>query len=57
MSQLELLDLSNTSITDAGLQNLFGMKQLRSLYLFHTRVTDEGEAKLWEALTQCNVLR
>ncbi|GAG37153.1 unnamed protein product, partial [marine sediment metagenome] len=36
------LTLSNTKVTDAGLKELAGLKQLQSLNLFRTKVTDAG---------------
>jgi hypothetical protein len=34
--------LEYTKVTDAGLEHLKGLNQLRKLYLSHTQVTDAG---------------
>ena len=52
------LDLSFTQVTDAGLKELAGLKQLQVLDLAHTRVTDAGLKELAglkqrDGLNQC----
>jgi hypothetical protein len=47
---LDFLDLSNTRITDQGLQYLNGMTRLRILRIVETEVTDAGVAELQRAL-------
>lgn len=44
--QLVWLNLANTSVTDAGMKNLAGFKNLRRLHLERTAVGDEGLAPL-----------
>ena len=44
------LELTNTQVTDAGLEQLKGMTKLRVLQLGGTRVTEAGVAKLQKAL-------
>jgi len=44
--QILTLNLANTSVTDAGLKVLTGMKNLRRLHLEKTAVGDEGLAAL-----------
>jgi predicted Ser/Thr protein kinase len=39
---LEVLDLSRTQVTDAGMRRLAGLKRLRELVLFKTAVGDAG---------------
>ena len=51
------LDLQRTEITDAGLEHLNGLKQLRFLNLTDTHVTDAGVAKLQQALPNCKIER
>jgi hypothetical protein len=46
-----LVDLAGTQITDAGLENLRGLKQLQGLDLGGTQITDAGLAHL-KGLTQ-----
>ena len=41
-AHLQILDLSRTSVTDAGLEHLTGLADLTSLTLTGTRVTDAG---------------
>jgi hypothetical protein len=44
--QLVWLNLANTSVTDAGLKSLAGLKNLRRLHLERTGVGDEGLASV-----------
>ena len=53
MTKLAYLSLVGTQITDAGLEHLKGMNQLRHLYLDRTKITDVGGKKLQEALPNC----
>ena len=55
MKKLSDLDLSQTRVTDAGLEYLKGHTTLRSLALYGTRVTREGERKLRQALPKCEI--
>ncbi len=41
-TQLQLLDLSRTQVTGAGLEHLKGLTQLEKLNLYKTQVTDAG---------------
>ena len=50
------LNLDDTKITDASLEQLSGLKKLRWLGLVRTDVTEEGVAQLRQALPQCTVL-
>jgi hypothetical protein len=50
------LDLSNTQVTDAGLEHLRGRTNLRRLHLVNTQVTPEGVKRLQEALPKCEIL-
>ncbi len=52
---LETLILSDTQVTDAGLENLKGQTFLIELDLSGTNTTDQGIKKLQEALTCCRV--
>lgn len=55
--QVELVDLSGSSVTDAGLAHLERLSGLEELYLDSTQITDDGLAHL-EGLTalQCLIL-
>jgi internalin A len=44
-------------LTDAGLKELAGVRNLRSLLLGGTEVTDRGVAALEEALPNCKAFR
>ena len=44
-------------MTDAGLKQLAGLKELKLLFLQGTKVTDAGVAELQKALPGCNVQR
>ncbi len=46
LTQLELLDLGGTQISDLGLKSLAGLTMLGELKLHHTRVTNRGLANL-----------
>jgi hypothetical protein len=52
-----VLNLEENEITDAGLEHLRGLTALESLNLSLTRVTDEGVAKLKQALPKCKIVR
>lgn len=46
LDRLESLNLSGTSVTDAGLAHVKGLTLLRGLVLDHTKITDAGLAHL-----------
>jgi hypothetical protein len=50
-----MLALSDTQVTDAGLKLLVALKQLESLDLRNTMVTDAGVAELQRALPNCRI--
>jgi hypothetical protein len=53
--KLNTLILSETQITDQGLDKLTTLSELRQLTVERTRVTSAGVAKLKEALPQCQI--
>ena len=53
--RLEVLDLSETALGDAGLTRLATIKSLRQVFLRGSRVTAEGVAAFRTALPQCQV--
>ena len=57
LTQLELLGLNYTRVTDAGLVHLKGLTKLNYLILNDTMVTDEGVGELKEALPNCDIRR
>jgi len=50
LANLEYLNLYGTKVTDAGLEALKGLKNLKKLYVWQTGVTDAGAAKLTAAI-------
>lgn len=54
---LHTLCLKGPNVTDAGLAHLKGLRQLRSLILYDTRVTEEAAANLERELPQLTVGR
>ena len=59
MRNLKSLSLAGTKITDAGLEHLKGLTQLRSLWLGREvrpeQVTPEGIRRLQRALPNCKI--
>jgi hypothetical protein len=55
MQSLETLDLSDTAVTDALLDQLQGMKQLQRLFLAGAKVTPERVGALRKALPGCRI--
>jgi hypothetical protein len=49
--------LSDTAISDAGLEHLRGLTQLTALRIRRTKTTDAGEKKLQKALPNCTIQR
>jgi hypothetical protein len=56
LTELEELNLSNTTITDSGLVHLDGIKSLKKLDLSGTKVTQAGIEKLKRALPECEIV-
>jgi hypothetical protein len=54
---LRRLDLNGTKVTDAGLKELAGLKNLKLLFLFDAPVTPAGIAELKKALPGCKIVR
>ena len=50
LTELELLELSGTHVSDAGLVHLQGLKKLHWVNLRGTRVTQQGVSELQKAL-------
>jgi hypothetical protein len=55
IGQLEVLDLQNTSISDTGLKCFSGLRKLRQLYLYDSKVTRRGVDALRLCLPDCEV--
>ena len=55
MTCLKWLDLSNTEITDAGLEQLKGLKKLEKLDLSNTKVTNAGVKDLQKTLPNLKI--
>jgi hypothetical protein len=54
--ELELLDIQNAPVTNAGLSQLKGKLRLRRLDLYDTDVTESGITELQRALPNCEIL-
>jgi hypothetical protein len=54
---LQSLKLNETAVTDAGLLRLKGSRNLKYVEVHQTRVSEEGIAKLREALPKVEVIR
>jgi hypothetical protein len=57
IGKLYNLGLSNTKITDVGLKELKGLKNLKTLWLQGKTVTDEGIKNLKQSLPDCRIHR
>ena len=55
MKALRQLNLSNTGITDTGLEAIAGLDELTSLFLGGTKVTNDGFQRLQKALPKCSI--
>ena len=56
LTNLSILDLSGTQVTDAGLEHLKGLTNLWQLYLSGTQVTTKGVESLRQALPNCTII-
>ena len=57
LTNLKELFLTDTNVTDAGLEHLQGLTNLRYLDVSATKVTDAGVKKLQQALPNCKIIR
>ena len=57
MTQLGMLDLTATSVSDAGLANLKGMTRLQWLYLYSTQTSGSGDRELQQTLPRLDIVR
>jgi hypothetical protein len=55
MNRLSVLNLAATDVTDAGLEELAGLKGLTWLILGNTNVTQAGVRDLQKALPTCKI--
>lgn len=55
LPQLQMLTLTTTRVTDAGLGHLFSLTSLRHLDVMDTSVTADGVAELGRALPGCQI--
>jgi len=55
LKDLGFLDLSNTQVTNAGLEYLKSFKNCKTIRLSGTNVTDRGIPKLKQTLTGCKI--
>jgi hypothetical protein len=56
MKTLEVLDLSDTNVTDALLDQLAGMKQLKTLFIAGAKVSQERVERFRKARPDCRVM-
>jgi len=55
LTNLWMLVLIQTQVTDAGLEHLKGMTKLQMLDVRRTQVTDAGVAEVEKALPECRI--
>jgi hypothetical protein len=55
LKRLATLNLSSTQVTDAGLRDLRKLTSLQHLYLWKSRITNDGVAALRELLPRCHI--
>ena len=53
---LEYLNLYGTKVTDAGLEQLKNLKNLKKVYVWQSAVTAEGMQKMRDAIPGCEVI-
>lgn len=56
LDDVDVLDLSETCVTDAGLEHLRGLIGMQMLILTQTQVTPHGVQMLKQALPQTTIL-
>ena len=52
---LEILSLTSTEVSDADLERLKGLTNLRELYLNDTKTTEAGRSSLRQSLPNCKI--
>ena len=57
LAELTYLNLYNTKVTDVALDTLKGLKNLRNVYVWQTKVTEDGAKKLKAVLAKTDVNR
>ena len=57
LTGLTHLDLTATKVTDTGLKELNGFKELRKLWIYDTKMSKAAVKELQEALPDCNITR
>lgn len=55
LKSLQFLSLTATNVTDADLEQLRHLSNLKALYLNDTRITVSGRARLRQSLPQCAI--
>ena len=55
LTNLRMLSLINTQVTDEGLEHLEGLPNLADLHLRDTQVSEEGAKNLQELMPRCEV--
>ena len=57
LTNLRVLRLIHTQVTDAGLVHLKGLTSLQRLLIRDTQITDVGVAELKKVLPKCEIVR
>ena len=57
IGSLEYLNLYKTGVTDAGLDKLSGLKNLKTLYLWQTKVTEHKVKAFQKSLLDQRLLK
>jgi len=55
LTDLAVLSLDDTQVSDEGLKHMNGLSNLDHLFLINTRVTEEGVKELQKALSDCKI--
>lgn len=57
LPELEILNLTGTSVSDAGLRHVHCLSKLKRIYAAHSEISNEGVRQLNQALPECEVFR
>ena len=56
LENLRYLNVYATKVSDAGLEHIKGLKNLKRLLVWQSQVTPDGMAKLKESLPECTII-
>jgi len=57
LPEVQVLNLTGTSVGDDGLKHLHGLSQLKRIYAAHTNITEFGADALKQQLPDCEIYR